>query len=226
MKLISWDTWEGELENPQSLNRYSYVLNNPLKYTDPSGNFIDTVWDLANTLYDAGKIIGSASAYAVGSFTGNDLVKEFALEGLKQSLTDASVDVGAALIPGLPAGGSKVGRRLEKYGDEAVDVVKSTRNKVNEIFSTLKQSKVERFKTTEYLGKYKKITEIKPGKEAGQSRAEYIRYKNTETGRTVNSYKDSYSKGNKFEGRDPTRGGPSGRPKDDHSGNKSSFRKK
>jgi len=25
--------------NPQSLNRYSYVLNNPLRYTDPSGHF-------------------------------------------------------------------------------------------------------------------------------------------------------------------------------------------
>ncbi len=24
--------------NPQSLNRYSYVLNNPLKYTDPTGH--------------------------------------------------------------------------------------------------------------------------------------------------------------------------------------------
>ncbi|MBI5389130.1 RHS repeat-associated core domain-containing protein [Candidatus Woesearchaeota archaeon] len=27
--------------DPQNLNRYSYVLNNPLKYTDPSGNLID-----------------------------------------------------------------------------------------------------------------------------------------------------------------------------------------
>ncbi|MBI2906401.1 MAG: RHS repeat-associated core domain-containing protein [Chloroflexi bacterium] len=26
--------------NPQSLNRYSYTLNNPLKYIDPSGNFV------------------------------------------------------------------------------------------------------------------------------------------------------------------------------------------
>ena len=26
--------------NPQSLNRYSYVLNNPLSYTDPSGFFL------------------------------------------------------------------------------------------------------------------------------------------------------------------------------------------
>ncbi|WP_083755906.1 hypothetical protein [Methanosarcina acetivorans] len=24
--------------NPQALNRYSYALNNPVKYTDPSGH--------------------------------------------------------------------------------------------------------------------------------------------------------------------------------------------
>ncbi|MDO8494517.1 MAG: RHS repeat-associated core domain-containing protein, partial [Deltaproteobacteria bacterium] len=27
--------------NPQTLNSYSYVLNNPLKYTDPTGHFVD-----------------------------------------------------------------------------------------------------------------------------------------------------------------------------------------
>ena len=28
-----------DLTNPQAWNPYSYVLNNPLKYVDPSGNF-------------------------------------------------------------------------------------------------------------------------------------------------------------------------------------------
>lgn len=32
------DTIVPNLYNPQSLNRYSYVLNNPLRYSDPSGN--------------------------------------------------------------------------------------------------------------------------------------------------------------------------------------------
>ena len=32
------DTIIPEPGNPQSLNRYAYVLNNPLRYTDPSGN--------------------------------------------------------------------------------------------------------------------------------------------------------------------------------------------
>ena len=37
-KFISADSIVPDPANPQSLNRYSYVLNNPLRYTDPSGN--------------------------------------------------------------------------------------------------------------------------------------------------------------------------------------------
>jgi len=34
------DPYIQNIYDPQSLNRYAYVRNNPLKYTDPSGNFI------------------------------------------------------------------------------------------------------------------------------------------------------------------------------------------
>ena len=30
--------------NPQALNRFSYVLNNPLKYTDPTGHWVNNDW--------------------------------------------------------------------------------------------------------------------------------------------------------------------------------------
>ncbi len=36
-RFLSQDPYLGDITNPQSLNRYSYVLNNPLKYTDPTG---------------------------------------------------------------------------------------------------------------------------------------------------------------------------------------------
>ncbi|MCP4542062.1 MAG: hypothetical protein GY832_33465 [Chloroflexi bacterium] len=35
---MSPDTIVPDPGNPQSFNRYSYVVNNPLKYTDPSGH--------------------------------------------------------------------------------------------------------------------------------------------------------------------------------------------
>ncbi len=37
-RFISPDTMIQDPSNPQTLNRYSYCLNNPLKYTDPSGH--------------------------------------------------------------------------------------------------------------------------------------------------------------------------------------------
>ncbi|KWX81114.1 hypothetical protein AMQ83_35080 [Paenibacillus riograndensis] len=37
-RFISEDTYEGQLIDPLSLNLYAYVKNNPLRYTDPSGN--------------------------------------------------------------------------------------------------------------------------------------------------------------------------------------------
>ncbi len=36
---IQPDTIVPERGNPQSLSRYAYVLNNPLRYTDPTGMF-------------------------------------------------------------------------------------------------------------------------------------------------------------------------------------------
>ncbi len=40
------DTIVPQPGNPQALNRYSYVLNNPLRYTDPTGMFTeDAIWN-------------------------------------------------------------------------------------------------------------------------------------------------------------------------------------
>ncbi len=38
-RFLSADSIVPSPANPQSLNRYSYVLNNPLRYTDPTGHF-------------------------------------------------------------------------------------------------------------------------------------------------------------------------------------------
>ena len=36
-RFVSVDPWEGDLEDPQSLNKYSYVQNNPIRFVDPTG---------------------------------------------------------------------------------------------------------------------------------------------------------------------------------------------
>lgn len=46
-RFISEDTYKGDINNPLSLNLYTYVHNNPLLYTDPSGHKIrglDVTW--------------------------------------------------------------------------------------------------------------------------------------------------------------------------------------
>ena len=51
--------------DPQTLNRYSYVRNNPVKYIDPSGmSFWSAIGNLFSGFFKsiAGKIVGSAIA--------------------------------------------------------------------------------------------------------------------------------------------------------------------
>ena len=46
-RFLSPDPFVQSPGNPQNYNRYSYCLNNPLKYTDPSGEKISWLWGLA-----------------------------------------------------------------------------------------------------------------------------------------------------------------------------------
>ncbi|WP_052734479.1 RHS repeat-associated core domain-containing protein [Methanosarcina sp. 2.H.T.1A.3] len=50
------DTLLPDPYNPQALNRYSYALNNPVKYTDPSGHYVETALDLAFLAMDINDI--------------------------------------------------------------------------------------------------------------------------------------------------------------------------
>ena len=51
-RFLSPDTIVPEPGNPQSLNRYSYTLNNPVKYRDPSGHWVESALDIAFIGYD------------------------------------------------------------------------------------------------------------------------------------------------------------------------------
>lgn len=51
-RFISKDPIKGTLTLPQSQNPYAYALNNPVNLSDPSGEFVETAWDIANIAYD------------------------------------------------------------------------------------------------------------------------------------------------------------------------------
>jgi len=65
---LSADTIVPDPANPQSLNRYAYVYNNPCKYTDPSGHdacaFLGALhWTLGAICSGSVKVIGTHAAF-------------------------------------------------------------------------------------------------------------------------------------------------------------------
>ena len=85
---------------------YHYGMNNPLKYTDKTGEALDLVWDIGNVIYDISQAISS-------HIQGNH-------QEAQDYWKDAAFDIGAAIVPGIPAGATKV----LKYTDDTVDLNK------------------------------------------------------------------------------------------------------
>lgn len=51
-----------DINDPQTLNKYAHVRNNPLRYTDPDGHIIDELADAAFILYDIRQIVKGGGA--------------------------------------------------------------------------------------------------------------------------------------------------------------------
>ncbi|MBI3621120.1 MAG: RHS repeat-associated core domain-containing protein [Nitrospirae bacterium] len=82
-RFISPDSIVPNFADPQSLNRYSYVRNNPILYTDPSGHIfgIDDVLTLGlSNLILAGAAVSMATAAATGA-TSHDELRQAAIAG-------------------------------------------------------------------------------------------------------------------------------------------------
>ncbi|TXL12852.1 hypothetical protein BMR05_14010, partial [Methylococcaceae bacterium HT4] len=93
-RFISRDPFSGYMSVPESQNMYAYAHNNPLKFVDPSGECVETLWDVLNVIYDLGKISN-------GYISGNQYA-------VSAGYTDLGADLFALAIPGLPAGITKL----------------------------------------------------------------------------------------------------------------------
>ena len=89
-------------ENPQNLNRYAYALNNPVKYNDPSGHWIESAIDIAFIGYDIYQI-------SQGGWS-------------QENTLSLAADVGGLILPGVTGGGAAV--RLALHADDAVDTLR------------------------------------------------------------------------------------------------------
>ena len=103
-RFISPDDWDPNLPGVGT-NRYAYAENDPVNLSDPNGHIVDTFWDAASIAYDVGKI-------TYGYVESDD-------EAWKDGWVDLGVDAVAAMVPGVPAGASKVARALNKVEDAA-----------------------------------------------------------------------------------------------------------
>lgn len=94
-----------DITNPQSLNKYSYTYNNPLRYTDPDGH---CVWDLCIGEGYAVYVVGAA-VVTTGAvlWTYRDQIKE-GVKGLGNAISNTfNSDEGNKNTPPPPPGTSQ-----------------------------------------------------------------------------------------------------------------------
>ncbi len=81
-RFVQPDTIIPSLWNPQSYNRYSYVLNNPLKYVDPDGHVI--VVPILYLIAGGGATYGGIQVYGSSSIAANNLQTAAAMDAMVQ----------------------------------------------------------------------------------------------------------------------------------------------
>ncbi len=165
--------------NVHSFNRFAYGNNNPYRYKDPDGNIpLDTILDVGSIIWDAGRGLGAAAAYAHGAMTGNQSLKAVAGEGLRETGVDLGISIGAVFTPYVSAGMVKAAAKaaeestvvigrvkdLQKLGANEKSLLDRLPNQGSPKANWKQNSGVLR----EEMGKGKPIRDASPGDSSGQ----------------------------------------------------------
>ena len=102
--LARWTTPDPLAEKYPGISPYVYCNDNPVNLVDPDGRTPETVWDILNVVYDVGAAIYN---HATGDH-----------KKARDRWKDAGYDALAVMLPGLPAGFSKI-----RHVDEAADAL-------------------------------------------------------------------------------------------------------
>ena len=106
----AFNSIDPKAENYFHISPYAYCAGNPINTVDVDGRVIETAIDVGFVLYDVGAAI-------VQHIRGNH-------QKAKQHWKDAGYDTAAAIVPGMPAGTSKVVRAVSRHADEINDGIK------------------------------------------------------------------------------------------------------
>jgi RHS repeat-associated protein len=116
-RFIQADDRIPDLSNPQSYNRYSYCLNNPLRYTDPDGHgFWSSVGD---ALFSTGTFKSSYQLATMHDSFGWKMVEiPVALGGMAIATADTALNFASLGTKGAVEG---TGKELLKVGEKLVE---------------------------------------------------------------------------------------------------------
>ena len=107
-----WTAVDPLAEDYYHVSPYAYCLNNPVKFVDPDGNYVESIWDIAS--------------FSLGF---SSLIENINEKNYERALWDVGglvFDGIAIIVPGMPGGAGvaiKGGRAADKVGD-AVDAAK------------------------------------------------------------------------------------------------------
>jgi RHS repeat-associated protein len=104
-RFLSADPYIQNPSNPQNLNRYSYVMNNPLSLVDPSGYWFGN--DVVNALGSAAHAVASAAS-TVSHFVGSN-ARTIAIVAGIAAVTVATFGAADAVIAGAIGAGTFAG---------------------------------------------------------------------------------------------------------------------
>lgn len=121
-RFLNEDTYEGQTNNPLSLNLYTYVQNNPLSFVDPSGHSLMEVYIYEQTGFHR---YGSSAEYfmkniwdiAVYKTTGAESVFNLLYSSDPKVIADSIMGLAISFVPyGTIGKVAKIGSKIDKSG--------------------------------------------------------------------------------------------------------------
>lgn len=92
------------------ISPYAYCANNPIKYVDPTGEFIESAWDMFSLVTGAKSFVDNVKAGNVGAAI---------VDGL-----GVVVDAAAVVLPGVPGGVGAAAKGVRAM-DKAIDATRA-----------------------------------------------------------------------------------------------------